>query len=590
MTTDVTLAAPGAAQLPAKAGAPAAAPTQPRAAASWRSGPLWDALWALRREFFWCGVFSFFANVLILNSTIYMLQVYDRVLLSGSLTTLAALTLLAVFLYGVMGFADWIRSRLLVRVSARIDETLSSRTFRSAFEAMLAQPGKTPTQAFADLTTLRQFVTGNGVFAFFDTPWAPIYVGVLFLMNSWLGWTAVAFTLLMLLLAWVAQRATAPLHRRAGDASNDANGYISSKLRNAETVEAMGMLGDLRRHWVALHERGLVLAEAAQRRAQRFQSATRFMQYSQQSLILSVGALLVLDGQIGVGAMIASNALLGNALRPLSTLVGTWKMAVDAGQAYRRLTQMLIDNPERTTDDGPADVSGQISLRDLVAKAPGREQPILKGLDIDFKAGEVVGIVGRSGAGKSTLARCIVGIWPHTTGQVLVDGKSIESWSRETLGPHIGYLPQDIEILDGTISENIARFGQVDSQQVIAAATRTGIHDMILRLPRGYDTPMGEAGSLLSGGQRQRIGLARAIYGEPTLLVLDEPNANLDDAGEAALLRAVRELRAQGKTVFMIVHQPAVLAAADRVLVMDAGRIVEQRLRNDSNAFPVNPT
>ena len=333
------------------------------------------------------------------------------------------------------------------------------------------------------------------------------------------------------------------------------------------------MLGNLRRHWLDLHERMLARTELAFEKGRRLQAVVKFVQNSQQSLILTVGALLVIDGQIGVGAMIACNALLGNALRPMSSLVGTWKMAIDARQAYGRLETMLEDNPERPAGHVPAEVLGQVTLRDLVAKAPGRDTLILHGLNAEFKAGEVVGIVGPSGAGKSTLARCLMGIWPGVNGQVLLDGVAVDQWSRRELGPHLGYLPQDIEMLDGTIAENIARFGPVDPGQVIDAATRTGIHEMVLRFPKGYDTPMGEAGNLLSGGQRQRIGLARAIYGNPTVVVLDEPNANLDDAGEAALVRAVRELKGQGKTVFMIVHQLKLLAMADRVLMLESGRI-----------------
>jgi ATP-binding cassette subfamily C exporter for protease/lipase len=531
------------------------------------------SLWDFRREFLWCGVFSFFSNVLLLTSTLYMLQVYDRVLLSGSELTLLALSLIAVLFYLMMGFADWIRSRLMVRVSAKFDDALSSQVFRAAFEAVLNKPGKSPMQSLNDLTTLRQFVTGNGVFAFFDTPWTPIYILVLFMMNPWLGWTGVAFTVMMFGLAWISHRVTAPLHKAAGDAAADSNAYLASKLRNAETVEALGMLGNLRRHWLDLHERMLARTELAFEKGRRLQAVVKFVQNSQQSLILTVGALLVIDGQIGVGAMIACNALLGNALRPMSSLVGTWKMAIDARQAYGRLETMLEDNPERPAGHVPAEVLGQVTLRDLVAKAPGRDTLILHGLNAEFKAGEVVGIVGPSGAGKSTLARCLMGIWPGVNGQVLLDGVAVDQWSRRELGPHLGYLPQDIEMLDGTIAENIARFGPVDPGQVIDAATRTGIHEMVLRFPKGYDTPMGEAGNLLSGGQRQRIGLARAIYGNPTVVVLDEPNANLDDAGEAALVRAVRELKGQGKTVFMIVHQLKLLAMADRVLMLESGRI-----------------
>jgi ATP-binding cassette subfamily C exporter for protease/lipase len=377
----------------------------------------------------------------------------------------------------------------------------------------------------------------------------------------------------MFALAWTSHRLTAPLIVSSGEATAETNAYLTSKLRNAETVEAMGMLGNFRRHWLTLHERMLSRQEIAFERGRRIQAVVKVVQNSQQSLILTAGALLVIDGQIGVGAMIACNALLGNALRPMTSLVATWKLAIDARQAYARLEAMLDANPERPDGHTTGEVRGQIELRHLVAKVPGGDAVILHDLCAEFKAGEVIGIVGPSGAGKSTLARCLVGIWPGANGGVLIDGVPIEKWSRSELGPHLGYLPQDIEMLDGTIAENIARFGAVDPGQVIDAATRTGIHDMVLRFPKGYDTPMGEAGGLMSGGQRQRIGLARAIYGNPTLVVLDEPNANLDDVGEAALVRAVRELKAKGKTVFMIVHQLNLLAVADRVLVLDGGHI-----------------
>jgi ATP-binding cassette, subfamily C, bacterial exporter for protease/lipase len=303
------------------------------------------------------------------------------------------------------------------------------------------------------------------------------------------------------------------------------------------------------------------------------QAVIKFVQYSQQSLILGLGAWLAMQGEISVGAMVASNALVSNALRPISVLVSTWKQFADAKASYDRLDILMESHPEREAQFVSNDVKAQITLDNLVATAPGRKTPILKGLNAHFKAGEVVAIVGPSGAGKSTLVRCMIGIWPDVKGKVMMDGKPIESWSRDDLGPHVGYLPQDIELFEGTIAENIGRFGQIDSFKVIEAARQTGIHDMILRFPKGYDTPMGEAGGLLSGGQRQRVGLARAIYADPELIILDEPNANLDDVGEAALIRTVQELRNRHCTVFMVVHQHNLLSVADRVLVMEDGLI-----------------
>jgi ATP-binding cassette subfamily C exporter for protease/lipase len=534
------------------------------------------ALWTFRREFAWVGLFSLIANLLMLTPTLYMLQVFDRVMVSGNALTLLALTLLTVFLFLVMGFAEWVRSRLLVRASAAFDARLSTRVFLASFEARLrsADPGgRLPQQALGDLTNLRQFLTGNGVFAFFDLPWTLIYIAVLFVMHPWLGWSAVVFAIVQGTAAVWGHRIVRPLHEKAMEGVTDSQAFLHAKLRNVEVVEAMGMRGNLRRLWLQVHQRQLQGQGVAFEYSQRLQAFSKFLQYTQQSLTLAVGALLAVDGQIGVGAMIASNALIANALRPIGALVGTWRQFLDARHSYARLETVLHDNPERPEGRVPDEIAGQVTLQGLVATVPGREAPILRGIDAQFQAGEVIGIVGPSGAGKSTLARCLVGIWPDTQGQVLLDGHPIGDWQREALGPQLGYLPQDIELLDGSIAENIARFGEVDSEQVIEAARRTGLHDMILRLPKGYDTPMGEAGSLLSGGQRQRVGLARALYGDPALVVLDEPNASLDDVGEAALAHALRDLKARGKTVFMIVHQPHLLATADRVLVLEQGQV-----------------
>lgn len=552
---------------------PAAGPAPAVAGSLFTRSELGRTLWGFRREFAWVCVFSFVANLLMLTPTIYMLQVFDRVMLSGNELTLLALSLLTLVFFAVMGFAEWLRSRLLVRAGAQFDDRLNTRVFNASFEARLRGNAKNPLQALGDLTSLRQFITGSGVFAVMDLPWVAVYVGVLFLMHPWLGWASLLFCAIQLCMAIVSHKIMSARHKASQELSLESNGFLQAKLRNAETVEALGMLGNLRRQWLALYERQLGHQAESQELSRRIQAVTKFVQYMQQSLILALGALLALDGSISAGAMIASNALMSNALRPIGMVVGLWKQYIDSAGAYRRLEQILADNPVRESAPGDRGVHGQISLRDLSATAPGRKTPILKNLTIDFNPGEVVAIIGASGAGKSTLARCLLGIWPDTTGQVLLDQRPVDQWSRADLGPQVGYLPQDIEMFEGTISENIARFEKTDPAQIIEAAKRTGIHDMILRLPKGYDTPMGEAGNLLSGGQRQRVGLARAVVGNPAIVVLDEPNANLDDIGEAALVRAVRELKSRGKTVFMIVHQQHILAAADRVLVLENGQI-----------------
>ena len=502
-----------------------------------------------------------------------MLQVFDRVMVSKNEYTLNALTLLITLFFSMMAFAEWVRSRLLVRAGVQFDEFINSRVFKASFDSNLNQASSNSAQSFGDMMNLRQFLTGNGVFALFDAPWTPIYIVVLSLIHPWLGLIAAVFTFFFFVLAWYSHRLTAAGNQRTIDSRMRAGAYLGGKLQHAETVEALGMLSNLRRHWFALHQEQNLHAYEAQHLQQQVQAFVKFVQYSQQSLVLALGALLAIWGEISPGAMVASNALVGNALRPIGILVTSWRQFADAQASYLRLEKLLQAHPEKTASHNAREVRGQITLINLTASAPSRKEPILRGLDINFKAGEVVAIVGPSGAGKSTLARCIIGIWPNVGGKVLLDDHEIEKWSREELGPHLGYLPQDIELFDGTIAENIGRFGDVNPSWVIDAAQRTGIHEMILRFPKGYDTPMGEAGGMLSGGQRQRVGLARAIYGNPSLIVLDEPNANLDDVGEKALISTVKELREQGRTVFMVVHQRSVLSVADRVLVLNDGAI-----------------
>jgi len=537
-------------------------------------------LWALRREFAVVGIFSMVANVLLLSPTIYMLQVYDRVMISRSELTLLVVSLFALFLFAVMALAEWARSRLLVRVGVRLDAALGTRVFNASFEANLSQSGAPVQRAFADLTEIRQFLTGNGIFAFFDAPWTPIYMAVLFLLHPLLGWVSIGFALLQLALAWFGHRRTVEPTAAASRAQGEVNQFLQGKLRNAEVVESMGMLTGLRERWQQRHQAYMARHGAAQGTAHRIAAISKWLRYSQQSLALGVGALLVIEGQLSPGAMIASNVLMSRALGPIDLLVGTWRSFLGARAAFGRLEQLLQAHPER--DAGLVQVvpTGVLSLRDVVASAPGRACPILQGVSLQADPGSLTVVLGPSGSGKSTLARIMVGIWPDVRGEVLLDDQPLSSWSRAELGPRLGYLPQDIELFDGTIAENIARFADIDADRVIAAAQSAGLHDMILRLPKGYDTTIGEAGGLLSGGQRQRIGLARAIYGEPALIVLDEPNANLDDLGEAALLQAVRELKTRGRTVILISHRPGIVSLADRLLVLRDGQIQFQGPRD----------
>lgn len=537
----------------------------------WGRSELSRALWAFRREFLVVAVFSVVANVLLLVPTLYMLQVYDRVMVSRSELTLLVVSLIALFLFLVAAFSEWMRSRVLVRAGARLDAVLSTRVFNASFESNLKQFGTSTAKAFGDLVQLRQFVTGNGIFALFDAPWALVYLAVVFFLHPMLGYLALFFAALQAALMWWGHWQTSALAQQAQQAAAAETQDLQGKLLQLETLEPMGMVHHLARRWQAVHRRVADVQGRSQARSHRVAAWSKFLRYSQQSLALGAGGLLVIDGQLSAGAMIAANVLMTRTLTPIDVLAGTWRSFAVAHAAFGRLEALLAENPERDAALTRVSPTGALQLRDVVAVAPGRAEPILKGVSLRALPGSVTVVLGPSGSGKSTLARCMIGIWPHMTGEVLLDERPLAGWSREELGPCLGYLPQDIELFEGSIAENIARFGEVSPEKVIAAARSAGLHEMILRFPKGYDTPIGEAGHLLSGGQRQRIGLARAMYGDPVLVVLDEPNANLDDVGEAALVRAVQELKVKGCTVFLITHRPGIVAVADRVLVLRNG-------------------
>ena len=537
-------------------------------------------LWSFRREFLIVGAFSMVAKVLMLAPTLYMLQVYDRVLASQSELTLIAMSLLTLFLFAVMAFAERMRSRLLVSTGVRLDEQLSTQVFNASFEAHLSQAGTSPSRTFGDLFQIRQFLTGNGIFAFFDAPWAPIYMAVLFFLHPWLGMVGVVFAIVQAALAWFGHRHTLAPSEAAVKAGADAGSFLQDKLRNAEVLESMGMVPNLQARWANRHQAHLSKSSVAQQLTHRITAVSKFIRYAQQSLALGAGAMLVIGGQLTPGGMIAASVLMTRALAPIDMMVGSWRQFIGMRYAFARLEKILMEYPPRDPALKRVAPAGEVTLHQVFASAPGRADPILKNINLSVPAGTVTAVLGPSGSGKSTLARVLMGIWPDVSGNVLLDGLPIEGWNRVELGPYLGYLPQDIELFEGSIAENIARFGKVDPAQVIEAAQSAGLHEMILRFPKGYDTSIGEAGNLLSGGQRQRIGLARAVYGNPLLIVLDEPNANLDDAGETALFRTIQQLKAKGRTVFLITHRPAAVAAADRIVILRDGQVVADGSRD----------
>ena len=536
--------------------------------------PLSSVMWTFKREFLTVAVFSMVVNLLMLTPTLYMLQVFDRVLLSQSQLTLLVVSLLTLFLFGMMAFGEWARSILLVRTGVKLDQALSQKVFRSSFLSYLNPSESDPAKAFGYLITLRQFMTGNGVFALFDSPWVPIYIAVLFLLHPVLGMVAIGFALVQTSIAWYGHSLGKQIQADSSQSQADAQKFMQSKLRNIEVLSSMGMLQGLFARWQKLQHKALLQGGSAQQRQGVVTAFSKFMRYTQQSLNLGVGAWLVIEGEISPGAMIAANVLMTRALAPIDLLVMSWPGFLSSKTAYERLKELMgfqHKGRENTLTDVPL---GQLKVEGLTVRVPGRDKPVLSKVDFVALPGTVTVVLGPSGSGKSTLARSMLGIWPEFEGRILLDEQDITQWTRESLGPHLGYLPQDIELFDGTIAENIARIGEVDSEKVIAAAQAAGLHQMILRFPKGYDTRVGQAGSFLSGGQRQRIGLARALYGQPVLVVLDEPNANLDDEGENALLNAVLLLKQQGKTVVLISHRQGVLKVADRLVIMQDGQVV----------------
>lgn len=546
-----------------------------------RRTELGEALYRFRKTFYSLAAFSCVINIIGLAPMIYMMQVYDRVLSSKNETTLLMLTLLVVGLYALSGMLDFARSRVLIRVGNRFDTMLNQRVFTAAFERNLRKQGGNPSQAIHDLTNLRQFLTGNALFAFFDAPWTPIYIAVGFMLHPIVGFMMLGGAVVLLGLAWLTNLSTNKPLSEANQAAISAAAFANNHLRNADVIEAMGMLPGLRSRWLAQHHRVLGLQTLASDRNARISGVTRFIRISLQSLILGVGALLVIEGEMTGGMMIVGSMLLGKALQPVEMAIGTWKQSVSTKAAYQRLDEMLQSAPPRGETLSLPAPQGSLELENVYAAAPGVQLNILKGLNFKIPAGEVVGVIGPSASGKSTLARLLVGVWQARVGTVRLDGADIFQWNKDELGPHIGYLPQDIELFEGTIAENIARFSEPDAALVIDAAKRAGVHEMILHLPRGYDTPLGVDGASLSGGQKQRIALARAIYNNPRLVVLDEPNSNLDDVGEAALVETIKDLKSRGSTVILITHRMSVLSVVDKLLVLRDGMLTMFGPRDD---------
>jgi ATP-binding cassette, subfamily C, bacterial exporter for protease/lipase len=533
-----------------------------------------DAINATRSSFRSVGAFSAVINLLALTPSIYMLQVYDRVLSSQNETTLVMLTIMTIGLFILMSMMESARTFVLVRVGNKIDMRLNQRIYNAAFEMNLKQGGGGgASQSLRDLTSLRQFITGNGALAFFDVPWIPIYLAVLYMLHPVLFGLAVIGALVSASLTYFNDKYTRGPMAEANKLALSSGGTADSNMRNAEVIEAMGMLGNLRRKWLADHLKFLQFQSVASDKAAVWMHASKYFRMFLQSAALGLGAYLVLEHQMTAGMMIAASILVGKALQPIDQLIGAWKGFASARLSYDRLVKLLDQFPAKSYGLELPAPEPKVSLESVSCTPPNAKEPTLKNATFNIAPATVVGIIGPSGAGKSTLARVLAGIWKPSEGHVRLDGAELSQWDRDRLGPFIGYLPQDIELFAGSVADNIARFGQLDSTKVIQAAQMAGVHELVLKLPNGYDTVLGTAGLGLSGGQRQRIALARALYGAPRLLILDEPNSNLDDVGEASLVQAIAHQKSLGNTVIVVTHRTNLLKVTDALILMKDGEI-----------------
>lgn len=529
------------------------------------------ALKLCKSAFMYAAGFSMVINLLMLVPSIYMLQVYDRVVATGNQSTLFMLTLIVFLMFITMGLLEWVRSQILVRVSARLEILLNERVFGIAYKQALYSGGRATAQPLDDLTSLRQFLTGNGLFAFFDAPWMPFYIALMFAFHSWYGWFSVITSVILILIAIVNEQATAEMLAEANKVASLGRAQVNRNLRNAEVIEAMGMLRSVRNRWATTSNQVLILQSIVSSRAGLIAAVSKIIRLTSQSLILGLGAYLVIEREISPGLMIAGSILLGRALAPIDMIIGSWKGFINARGQYERLQQVLLNIPAEPEKMPLPKPIGRLQLENVQVIPPGAKLPAIKDLSLIIENGDIVGVLGPSGAGKSTLSRALLGIWPVSKGSIRLDGADVFAWNRDELGPYIGYLPQDIELFEGTISENIARFGEIDPEQVVEAAKLAGVHELILRLPDGYDTSIGANGGGLSGGQRQRVGLARALYGSPVLVILDEPNSNLDEQGELALANALLALKQRNVTVIVVTHRNNILSRVDKLLILDDG-------------------
>ena len=534
------------------------------------------------------GAFSFAENLLMLAAPLYMMQVYDRVLASRSGETLVYLTLITAFALLALGVIDLARGRLLNGVATWLEQRLAPGLFERAVQSRLRGSNYGP-EAMSDLSAVRSFVTSPGMVALFDLPWSAIFIAVAFMLHPWFGYLAVGACILLLGLGVLGEVFTRKPIQTAAEAGMLLRRQVDAMSRNAEVIEAMGMMPAVTRRWGLFNAQAQTMNRTISDRLTLLASTTKFIRLLLQSTGLALGAYLVIGQQTTGGAMIASSILLARAFGPVEQMVGAWRGLMGVRGSVQRLKAFALQPEYRPEAMRLPRPEGRLSVEGLVYRLSAYETPILKGISFELEPGETLAVIGGSGAGKSTLARLLVGSVPAATGLVRLDGADVFSWSRADIGQYLGYLPQDVELFAGTVSENIARLSEIVPEKIVAAAKLADVHELILRLPGGYETDIGDGGRHLSGGQRQRIALARAVYDQPRLVVLDEPNSNLDGDGEQALLGALTALKAAGSTVVVVTHRPALVQHADKVLLLRDGQIETFGLRQEVFAQLTRP-
>jgi PrtD family type I secretion system ABC transporter len=532
-----------------------------------------DLVGGVRRYFMYAGLFSLAINALLLVPAIYMLQVFDRVLSGRSEETLVMLSVGALLALAMMAALDVVRARLLAACGVALDRRLGPQVLERLLAQTSRLSGAEYLNGLRDVAAVRNFLVGAGVIALFDAPWLPLFLILIYLFHPVLGAVALAGAVIMLVLAVLNERLTrAPLEQVLA-AGRRAGRFVDAAAANAETVSALGMQQAVTRRWQTLNEAALGEQAQASGVGATFAGLTKFTRQFIQMAMLGAGAYLVITQNLSAGVMIASTIILGRALAPVEALVAGWRNLVEVRGAWRRLVQLFDASPLAQASTPLPAPMGHLAAERVVFGFAGSERPALRGVSFELQPGELLGVIGPTAAGKSTLAKLAAGVWKPAAGAVRLDGADVAAWDREALGPYLGYVPQAVGLFAGTVAENIARLGQADGEAVVRAAQRAHAHDMILRLPKGYDTQVGDAGAALSPGQRQRVALARALYGEPRLVVLDEPNANMDAEGDEALLRTLRDLKEARVTVLVVAHRPSLLAGVDKLLVLKEGAV-----------------